>query len=145
MPSQLNENVQNIYLEKNIIEIILKGDFVVLTQLRALSLSSNRISHIKERSFSDLISLISLHLYNNRLTLLTLEHFIELANLLGLSLFENVQLTFDPCSFSQLSLKSLEIYNTSTDLTIHSSLRALHVSNSIRRPSLNHRPHFNMY
>ncbi|XP_013382061.1 slit homolog 3 protein [Lingula anatina] len=112
IPSGLPENLQTLDLSTNNIGRLYSSDFVGISRLGGLELSSNEISAIGTGVFSSLINLKTLGLSNNYLTHLTDGLFDGLASLGGLELSSNEISAVDTGVFSSLiNLKDLGLSN----------------------------------
>ena len=68
VPSDIPANEPEVYLQRNKISIVRVKAFVLLTELKILSLSDNVIDTIEPGALNGLVKLVSLNLVRNRLT-----------------------------------------------------------------------------
>ena len=116
----LDNNLSELYLERNKIKSLDKHLFDSLGQLKLLNLKENRIDYLDDLTFKSLVKLESLDLSRNKLTTLTEQTFAGLVNLKELFLSYNPLKNIDTNTFKYLALHSslnrLEIIsNTDSD------------------------------
>ena len=68
VPSDIPANETEVYLQRNKISIVRVNSFVLLTELKTLSLTDNVIDTIEPGAFNGLVNFLSLDLVRNKLT-----------------------------------------------------------------------------
>ncbi|XP_064110235.1 relaxin receptor 1-like [Macrobrachium nipponense] len=106
------DNLQELFLENNIIRALTISSLEGLSGLIALYLRDNTITSIDPGAFRDQTSLVDLELNNNRIRSLSIDAFLGLESLKSLSLQGNPLMTVADTTIKNLpSLMSLSLDN----------------------------------